>query len=289
MMRSLDLPKAPFRPYMAFLGLLLVATAIVLYSSELYGTAIPTPESAARLTVVAEAFLLAFVVGTVLVIADIWQAFRKRSEASKVKGLAPLAPGWLLPFVLSRSRYKAAFILSALAYGVFYSVITSMVIYQPTVDFVTAYGATIPSAVVTPLRAAPMYTPVVTVYVVNHLGLLLLPLTVILALVISTLVGLNSALAVFAFDSRSRGASRSWVGGIGALVGLFTGCPTCAGLFFANILGGTGAVSFATILGYYQPVFVVLSLPVLIVTPFLISRSLGKVFREGCIIYGSAV
>lgn len=272
---------------MASLGLLLIASGMVFYSTELYGVGTPTPEGATRLTVVAEVFLLAFVVGMLLVLADAWRAYRMRSEASKVRGLAPLAPGWLLPLVLSQRRYRVAFILSALTYGIFYSVITSMVVYQPTVDFVAAYGATIPSVVVTPLKAAPLYTPVVTVYLLNHLGLLLVPLTIVLAVVVSALVGLNSALAVFAFDSRSKGASRSWVGGIGALVGLFTGCPTCAGLFFANILGGTGAVSFATILGYYQPVFVVLSLPVLVASLFLISRSLGKVFREGCVLYDS--
>jgi hypothetical protein len=71
---------------------------------------------------------------------------------------------------------------------------------------------------------------------------------------------------------------------LGALVGLFTGCPTCAGLFFANAIGGTGAVSFATLLGYYQPVFIALSIPVLIVTPYLISRSLSKVIKEGCVV-----
>ncbi len=66
-------------------------------------------------------------------------------------------------------------------------------------------------------------------------------------------------------------------------MGLFTGCPTCAGLFFANFLAGTGAVGFATILGYYQPAFILLSIPVLVAAPYLTSRSLSRVYREGCV------
>ena len=168
-------------------------------------------------------------------------------------------------------------------YGFFYAAIIRMIVYQPSVDFVGAYGATIPSLVITPLPGPPLFTPVVTVYLTDYLGLLLVPLTILLAIVISVLVGLNFALAGFAFDSRAREGSKGLAGGIGAIIGLFTGCPTCAGLFFANFLGGTGAVSFATLLGYYQPAFILLSLPVLVAAPYITSRSLSKVFREGCV------
>jgi hypothetical protein len=71
-------------------------------------------------------------------------------------------------------------------------------------------------------------------------------------------------------------------------VGLFTGCPTCAGLFFANVLGGAGAVTLATGLASYQPLFILVSLPVLAVTPYLTARSLSKVFREGCVLVRQA-
>lgn len=283
-MQGRELPESPLRPFLASAGVLLVAAGMVYYSIELYGVVTPTPAEASRLTAVADAFLVVFTLGIILVLVDLWRVFRIRSLASRVKGVAPLSPSWILPYVLSQKRYRAVFAVSTVAYGLFYSVITSMVVYQPAVDFTQAYGAAIPSLVVTPLNAAPLYTPVITVYLLDHLGLLLVPLTVVLALVISLLVGLNSSLAAFAFDSRSRGASRSWVGGVGAVVGLFTGCPTCAGLFFANVLGGTGAVAFVSILGYYQPVFVLLSIPVLVATPYLISRSLSKVFREGCVV-----
>ncbi|MBI3859333.1 MAG: hypothetical protein HY296_03710 [Thaumarchaeota archaeon] len=42
-------------------------------------------------------------------------------------------------------------------------------------------------------------------------------------------------------------------------------------------------VSFAFVLGYYQPLFVALSIPLLSATPFAISRSLSRVFKDGCV------
>ena len=43
------------------------------------------------------------------------------------------------------------------------------------------------------------------------------------------------------------------------------------------------AVSLATLIGYYQPAFILLSLPALVAAPYLTSSSLSKVFREGCV------
>ncbi len=257
--------------------------ATLVYSFELASVTVPTPQGASDLVPVAEAFFVIIVLCVALVLLEAWRATVHRIGVIKSRGVALLSPSWMVPYVLSIRRYRRYFVLSAVLYGLFYSIITSMLVYQPTVDFAQAYGARIPSVQVTPVQAAPLFTPVVTVYVVNHLGLLLIPLTVILLATTTVLVGLNSALAAFAFDSRLRGAGRGWVGGIGAVVGLFTGCPTCAGLFFANFLGGTGAVSFAALLGYYQPAFILLSIPVLLLAPYLTSRGLAKVFRDGCV------
>ena len=271
-------------PMLALLGVLLAALATLVYSYLLTALAIPTPEAVANLIPAAEVYFVAILVCVGLVLFDAKGVLSERITAIGSRGVAPLSPSWIIPHVLSVRRYRRIFVATTLLYGAFYAVITSMVVYQPTVDFVQAYGAPIPSVQVTPVPATPLFTPVVTVYVANHLGLLLIPLTVLLLVTTSLLVGLNFALAGFAFDSRAKGTGRGWVGGIGAVVGLFTGCPTCAGLFFANFLGGAGAVSFATLLGCYQPAFILLSIPVLLAAPYLTSRSLSKVFREGCVL-----
>lgn len=243
-----------------------------------------TPATAAYYTWVAYLYFFAIIFCMAVIMLDFRRLSKARGQSIRQAGVASLKPGWLIPYVLSQEKYAKIFSFTAIAYGLFYAVITSMVVYQPSVDFVQAYGATFPSAIVATCCGSPFYVPVVTVYLVNHLGFLFIPLTVILLFAVATLVGLNLALVSFAYDNRAQGVGRGWLGGLGAMIGLFTGCPTCAGLFFANFLGGSGAVTFATLLGYYQPVFILLSLPILAVTPYLVSRSLSKVFRNGCVV-----
>jgi hypothetical protein len=278
----------PRVPVAAILGLVLAMLGTLVYSYELLMVGVPTPGAVSGLTAAAGVYFVLVLVCIGLVVYDVWRTFRARIAAEKRKGVVPLSPAWMIPYVLSEKKYRRYFVLSSLTYGIFYAVITSMIVYQPAVDFVQAYGAAIPSIVVAPVFTAPPFSPVVTVYLANHFGLLLIPLTIALLVATSLLVGLNFALVGFAFASRAKGLGRGWVGGLGAVVGLFTGCPTCAGLFFANFLGGTGAVSFATLLGYYQPAFILLSIPVLLAAPYLTSRSLSRVYREGCVFIGKS-
>jgi hypothetical protein len=281
-LRGLSVAIPP--PLFAALGVAFTAAGLALYTFGLAALVVPTPGSVSALTLTAEVYFVVTLFGMALVLVDVNRALSRRIGRIKSKGEAPVSPGWIVPYIASVKRYRRSFMASALVYGAFYAVITSMIVYQSMVDFGQAYSVTFPSVQMTPVTAAPLFTPVVTVYLTNHSGLLLVPLTVLLLIATSILVGLNFALATFAFDSRARGSGRGWVAGVGAIVGLFTGCPTCAGLFFANFLGGAGAVSFATILGYYQPAFILLSIPVLLVAPYLTSRSLSKVYREGCVV-----
>ena len=261
-----------------------IGTAIYSWEEGFMSLTIITPARASYFSLEAEVYMLVLFAGVAVVAIDLWRIVRGRVTAVRQQGFALLSPAWLIPYVLSKKKYRNYFVVSALLYGLFYAFVTSMIVYQPGVDFVQAYGATFPSAIITPCCGTPLFAPIVTVYVVNHLGLLIIPLTGLLLILISVLVGLNSALAVFAFNSRVKGMGRGWLGGLGAVVGLFTGCPTCAGLFFANVLGGAGAVTLAAGLASYQPLFILVSLPVLALTPYLTSRSLTKVFREGCVI-----
>jgi len=269
-------------------GVLTVAVATAIYAYAQGPMSFVTSGTASLFAQFAYLYLAVLLIGCALVVVGIRGVLSQRIATMNSKGIAPLSPSWILPYVLSQRRFNRYFVASALLYGVFYAFVTSIIVYQPTVDFVQAYRAIFPSVLIGPCCGPAFYTPTLTVYLVNHLGLLIVPLTVILLVAVSVLVGLNFALAAFAFSNRVGGLGRSWVGGLGAAVGLFTGCPTCAGLFFASFLGGTGAVSFAAALSYYQPVFVALSIPVLIVTPFLTSRSLSKVFKEGCVVFGKA-
>jgi hypothetical protein len=269
-------------------GVFVICVATAVFAFEQGPMSFVTSGTASVFAQFAYVYLAVMLIGGALVVLGIRSVITQRIALMNSNGTAPLSPSWILPYVLSQRRFNRYFVASTLLYGVFYAFVTSIIVYQPTVDFVQAYRAVFPSALIGPCCGPALYTPTLTVYLVNHLGLLIMPLTVMLLVVVSALVGLNFALAAFAFSNRVGGLGRSWVGGLGAVVGLFTGCPTCAGLFFANVLGGAGAVSIAAALSYYQPVFVALSIPVLVVTPFLTSRSLSKVFKEGCVVFGEA-
>jgi len=270
-------------PIAALIGVAAVVVATVVYAYEQRSMAVVTQGSVGYLALIAALYLLVIAAGVVVVILDLRRIVVERIAVVQAKGFAPTSPAWLLPHVLSIKKYRWYFVASAILYGLLYAIITNIIVFQPTVDFGGLPGVVIPSLVLTPCCGAPLYTPMVTVYLANHIGLLVIPLTVILLIAISALVGLNLSIAVFAFDSRAKGDGKGLAGVVGAVVGLFTGCPTCAGLFFANSLGGPGAASFATLLGYYQPAFILLSLPVLLITPYLTSRSLSSIFRDGCV------
>ncbi len=275
-------PRAPAGPVAIMGGVSAAVLATLSYASAQRSFAVATQGLVNGPDTVAAAYLVAMAAAVVAVVLGSWKIVSGRVEVVRAQGFAPVSPGWSVPYVLSVRRYRRLFAVSAALYAAFYAVITSMVVYQPTVDFAQTYGVSVPSAILTP-RGAPLYAPDLIVYLPAHVGIQLIPLTVILLIVISTLVGLNLAVSAFAFDSRARGQARGVTGMLGAAVGLFTGCPTCAGIFFANTLGGSGAASFATLLGYYQPAFILLSLPVLILTLYLTSRSLSRVYREGCV------
>lgn len=269
-------------PVLALAGVAVAAVATMAYAYEQRSMVVVTQGEVAQSVTIAVLYLLIMTAGVAAVVFDLQRIVSKRVATVHLQGFASISPGWLLPYVLSVKKYRRCFVASTLVYALFYAIITSMIVYQPTVDFAKAYGVAVPSAILTP-RGGPLYAPDLTVYLPNHLGLQLIPLTVILLITISTLVGLNLAVSVFAFDARAKGEGRRVAGALGAVVGLFTGCPTCAGIFFANTLGGSGAASFATLLGYYQPAFILVSLPVLLIAPYLTSRSLARVFRDGCV------
>lgn len=266
----------------ASVGVALIVISTVLYSFT--QMSIVTPERAEQLVRLAYVYLAVLLSGFAIVALDLRRLLDSKVDQITRTGKVPLLPRWLIPYILSLKKYRRFFAVSTLLYGVLFAVVTSMVVYQPTVDFVKAYSATFPSIVVSTCCGSPMSIPVVTVYVVNHFGLLLVPSTLLLLLIVAPLVGVNVVLAAFAYDSRAPGASRYWLGGLGGAVGLFTGCPTCAGFFLASVIGGSGAVSLAMLLAYYQPGIIAASIPLMTATLYLVSRRLSKVFTNGCVL-----
>ncbi len=273
-------------PRLSLLGIFVVVLASARYAYAQDFMRYFTPERASLFQRLAYSYLIVLVAGMLLAGSGLVRLLVGKIAVIKKVDSVPLDPSWLIPYLFSQKRYLWIFVISTMLYGLFYSAITRLIVYQPELNFSEAYLAKIPSVLVVPCCGPPLYVPTTTVYLTEHLGLLLIPLSLILLIVVSTLVGLNITLTSFAYRNRLKKGGKGLFGGVGAVVGLFTGCPTCAGLIFANIVGGAGATAFATLLSYYQPLFIGVSIPVLLATPFLISRSLSKVYTEGCIILG---
>jgi hypothetical protein len=195
-----------------------------------------------------------------------------RTSSSPTNSLISFITG-----IFSDRNYWKIMILAAIGYGIFFGFLSQILVYRADVSF-TEREIEVPSLDLIPCCAAPGYMPMVTLYITDHFLILIIPLNVILATIVSLLVGFNVALSIFAFRlKKSLQTKTSLAAGIGATSGLFVGCPTCAGSLISALLGigiaGAGGTS-ASVLAPFQTLFIAASIPALVVAPFLIARSI---------------
>jgi uncharacterized membrane protein len=125
----------------------------------------------------------------------------------------------------------------------------------------------------------------ITIELTELFSILIIPLNLILAIIVSSLVGFNFALNV-SFLRTVRDQSRRKfpiVSTFGIFSGLFIGCPTCAGSLF-SILVGFSTSAAISVLAPFQSLFIAISIPILVGTPLLIIRKIKK--NETCDIIG---
>ncbi len=225
-------------------------------------------------------FLLELLSLTIVVIGT--RYLRKTILEMRPRDLQSLG-GVISSALSSRKDARLGFAVGA-AYGIFYAFVSSILVYQPTVDFGTAYGAVSPGVAAAACCGDIGATPTMVVYLAPqlHLGLQLIPLDLLFLTVIPILVAINATIAFFAVRSRPKRGGTVWLGGVGAAVGLFTACPTCAGYFLASAFGSIGAASLAVALAPYQLAFVLFSIPVLLVSPLLTASSLRRAVLAEC-------
>jgi hypothetical protein len=202
----------------------------------------------------------------------IFRSEQIRTALDSTDGLISFITG---PF--SGRNYWKIMIVAAISYGIFFGFLSQILVYRADVSF-TEKGIKVPSLDLIPCCAAPGYMPMLTFYITDHFLILIIPINVILATIVSLLVGFNVALSVFAFRlKKSLQTKTSLAAGIGATSGLFVGCPTCAGSLISALLGigvaGAGGTS-ASVLAPFQTLFIAASIPALVVAPFLTARSI---------------
>ena len=169
------------------------------------------------------------------------------------------------------SKSRKIFITIFITYGIFFSLVSGTLVYQPEINFVTHYGATIPSGFIAPCCDGPGYMPKIIIYVTEHVGLQIIPINLTLQIIVSYLVALNASIAINAYTISKKGKGMS---SIGAATGLFIACPTCAGTFISIFLGTASGIGLSVLLTQLQTLFIALSIPILIITPYIMARKL---------------
>ena len=177
------------------------------------------------------------------------------------------------------NKYWKVMVIFAIIYGIFFGFLSQIFIYRYDISF-SEQGITVPSVNVIPCCNMPGYVPMLTVFPTDHFLIMIIPINIILAVIVSFMVGFNISLTLYAFNLDKANTKRvSSVGSVGAISGLFVGCPTCAGSLFSVLLGYSVGTTMA-VLASFQTLFILISIPSLILAPFLIGRGIRS--RYSC-------
>lgn len=169
------------------------------------------------------------------------------------------------------AKSRKIFAVTFICYGIFFSLVSGTLVYQPEVNFAIHYGATIPSGFIAPCCDGPGYMPKIIVYLTEHVGLQIIPINLMLQIIVSYLVGLNASIVINAYTISKKGRG---VSTIGAAAGLFIACPTCAGTFLSVFVGTASGIALSIALAQMQTFFIAVSIPVLLTTPYIMAKKL---------------
>ncbi|MDG6996191.1 MAG: hypothetical protein JRN52_09735 [Nitrososphaerota archaeon] len=197
---------------------------------------------------------------------------------------------WPLGRIVSEAffRERKLLLVSATLYAVLFAFLDGVLVFQPGVNFQNSYGASTASFLVTMCCGPTGYVPVLLMFFPSlNLGLQLIPFSGLIMLLISALVGLNVALLSTAVKksriqlSTVRSDKGLLGSSAGAVFGLFAGCPTCAAVFLFTMIAGSGATAASLFLSQLQPLFVLLSVPLLLASVVWQAKSIRRLL-VGC-------
>ncbi len=246
------------------LGFATIVIIFILYT-RYQNPELITPDSIDSIQRIAYGFYIILVAAFGAIMYGIYLYHREKVE-KKGKDIATI-----IALTTWNSRSRKVFVMTFVGYGIFFSLVSGTLVYQPEVNFVTHYGATIPSGFVSPCCDEPGYMPKIIVYLTEHVGLQIIPINLVLQVIVSYLVGLNASIAVSAYTISKKGRGMSTVG---AATGLFIACPTCAGTFLSIFIGTASGIALSIALTQLQTLFIAISIPVLLVTPFVMAKKL---------------
>jgi len=220
-------------------------------------------------------FYAAEFVSVALILLGLYAAFRSPGAGAAESHLESLL-SIIASAVSDRGLHRLAVVVGVL-YGILYLFVSSIFVFQPVVDFST-YGATgVASWGFVPCCGDVGTLPKLILYVPGaHFAVQLVPLSLLLLFIVPPLVGLNTSIALFSVRRTVAKLTGRWMVACGSAVGLFTACPTCAGIFLAESVGGVWATTLAVALAPYQLLFIALSIPLLVTMPFLFAARVRR-------------
>jgi hypothetical protein len=127
------------------------------------------------------------------------------------------------------------------------------------------------------------YVPMLIVALNMNFSFLLIPLNFLLGLIISILVGINISINIYILRhiKSMQLSKRNFFGILGMSSGLFVGCPTCAGSFFYSLAGFSSLITFSY-LGFYQILFISITIPILIISIITMAKISLKKYSNSC-------
>ena len=249
---------------MIILGFTIIGVLFVLYG-RYQDPELLTPSAIDTIQRIAYGFYITLVAAFGAIAIGIFR-YHKGKVETKGKDLSTI-----IALVTWNSKSRKIFLSTFIGYGIFFALISGTLVYQPEINFTTHYGASIPSGFIAPCCDEPGYMPKIIIYITEHIGLQIIPINLVLQIIVSYLVGLNVSIAVTAYSISKKGGGIST---IGAATGLFIACPTCAGTFLSIFIGTASGIALSVALLQMQTFLIGISIPILIVTPYLMARKL---------------
>ena len=256
-------PKSRTGKSLIILGFVTIAILFLIYarasSLEL------TPEALLGLERVAWVFYVILILAIAGIAIGLYR-YHKQKVLQNDGGMLSI-----IATITFTKKSRKIFLLTFIGYGIFFSLSSGMLVYQPEVIFSYHYNAIIPSAHISPCCGEPGYMPKITAYLTEHVGLQIVPINMVLQIMVSYLVGLNTSLAVSTFSIVKR---EGGISSVGATTGLFIACQTCVGAFSSIFVGSAGAIAFTVAITQLQTLFILITIPILFATPFIMARKL---------------
>lgn len=254
----------------ALLSGLSLVTIFVIYSSLTSPQDNQSLQVSSQLMNLANIVLFWTFVSIPICIYGTYLIFKAETARASSSG-SPLGSYLLVTF--TDIKYWRIMVISSVLYWICFAFLSQIFLYEPNMP-ISGDGIVTPSLMVTPCCNLPGYVPMLSVYLTEYFTILIIPINFALSVAISAMVGFNLSLMVSFFSmSRNQNNNKklSVMSGIGITAGLFVGCPTCAGSLISLFVGFGSGVAVAA-LAPFQTLFLLISIPTLVISPFIASK-----------------